>query len=223
MLTQLATYLAPAGIDWAICGGTAIDLFAGHPSRQHKDLDVAVFWDQRDALLRHLLASGWRVFEPEGGLLREITCPADDFQQNHNLWCVAGTSSPYRIEHVRDAFFNIETTRAHQDALDFIEFLFSHRREGQLLYRRDPRIRHPRPFLRNSSGIPYLVPELALLYKSVFVRDLGSTQPADVETIAHCRHDFALALPHLDSAQRQWLAAALRLTHPGGHEWLAAL
>ncbi|MBO0793003.1 MAG: aminoglycoside adenylyltransferase, partial [Ktedonobacteraceae bacterium] len=62
---------------------------------------------------------------------------------------------------------------------------------------------------RTSDGIPYLAPEIQLLYKS---RGLRSKDEAD----------FDSTLLYLDQERRQWLAQALTIVHPG-HPWLAQL
>jgi hypothetical protein len=57
------------------------------------------------------------------------------------------------------------------------------------------------------NGIPYLAPEIVLLFKAKHAaRDKDAA-------------DFARALPLLDAQRRQWLADALRIVHPG-HDWL---
>jgi hypothetical protein len=66
------------------------------------------------------------------------------------------------------------------------------------LSRRDPRVRRSISTLGNvtESGIPYLVPEIQLFYKS--------TSPRRKDQI-----DFDAALPLLSAAQRQWLVEAI--------------
>lgn len=220
MKPLLFEYLSKADIDWAFCGGIAIDIFVGHQTRNHKDLDIAVFWDQRTQLLEYLLNSGcWRIFEPENGLLREITCLENDFMRNDNLWCISRDSTAYRIELMHDNFYDITTTRKHQDSLDFIEFLFNKRIGNEFLYKRDNTIRHTDPILSDPFGYPYLSPEIVLLYKSVFVRYLNSTLPSDVDMVNDYRHDFDAAFPLLDALQKDWLKVTLATVYPEGHEW----
>ena len=62
---------------------------------------------------------------------------------------------------------------------------------------------------RTADGIPYLQPEVVLLFKAKAVR------PKD-------ELDFAAVLPHLESSRRLWLRDALTLVHPG-HAWLESL
>ena len=73
--------------------------------------------------------------------------------------------------------------------------------------RRDERIRLPYVDVieRTDRGIPFARPELVLLFKAKHVR------PKD-------EADFEAVLPRLGPDRRRWLAAALRLVHPG-HPW----
>lgn len=223
MITRLFSYLSGARIDWAVCGGHAIDLFVGRKTRDHKDIDVAVFWDQRDRLLEYLLQDDWRLFEPENGLLREVTNFENDFWRNDNLWCISSRSTAYQIEKEQGNFYRISSLRKQQDTLDFIEFLFNKRNGNSFIYKRDSGITHDGAILRDGKGILYLAPELVLLYKSVFIRYIGSNLPSDMETVSNYRHDFEVVLPLLNPRQKHWLESAMQTAYPQGHEWLDAL
>lgn len=110
LLSSLSSYLSKVPIRWAVCGGSAIDLFLGRQSRSHKDLDVSIFWDQRQVLLIYLLQEGsFRIFEPEEGLLREITSLEEDFQRNDNLWCIQKGSDAYQITPVKEGHYAVST------------------------------------------------------------------------------------------------------------------
>ena len=60
----------------------------------------------------------------------------------------------------------------------------------------------------SADGIPYLKPEICLLFKAKAVRDKD-------------RADFETALPRMSLAQRMWLHAALERVHPD-HDWISA-
>jgi len=91
------------------------------------------------------------------------------------------------------------------------EFLLNDSDETQWLFRRDHHVRMPLADIARTSddGIPYLVPEIVLLYKAKNVRE-------------HDVQDLDTALPSLDAAQRAWLRAAIAVVHPG-HPWLERL
>jgi hypothetical protein len=77
--------------------------------------------------------------------------------------------------------------------------------------RRDETIRLPyRDIIHHTpNGIPYLAPELVLLFKAKHAR------PKD-------QADFDETVPHMTPPQRETLAELLARTHPG-HPWLADL
>jgi hypothetical protein len=77
--------------------------------------------------------------------------------------------------------------------------------------RRDDRIRRPYVDLiqHDATGLPFMAPEVVLLFKAKASRDKDTT-------------DFTGTLPLLDAGQRQWLVDALALVHPD-HPWTAAV
>ena len=78
--------------------------------------------------------------------------------------------------------------------------------------RRDRRIRRPIKSLGlvSAGGIPYLAPDVQLLYKA------KAPRPKD-------EVDFTAALTVLTDPQRQWLGNALSLLYGQEHPWLARL
>lgn len=62
--------------------------------------------------------------------------------------------------------------------------------------------------LRTEDGIPYLSPEIQLLYKS---KDHGRQKDQD---------DFLRVLPHLPPAKARWLLDCLLLQHGREHPWI---
>ena len=98
-----------------------------------------------------------------------------------------------------------------QTELDYIEFLFNDKTREAFEYARNREITLglDRAVL-NAGGIPYLAPELCLLYKSTDIEREGYQQ------------DFELAYRAMDPLQREWLRKALRQAFPEGHPWLLA-
>lgn len=221
MLEGLKELLDSMEIFWAICGGDAIDLFAGMQTRGHKDIDVAVLWEDRERIITGFLERGWRVFEPDHGLLREITALEEDLRTEDNLWCIRPETKGYQIVPKHDNFYEITTTRKQQDVLDYVEVLFNRVMDGKFLYKRNPGISLARYLYHNAEGIPYLAPEMVLLYKSVFVRMLPT--PENLEVAENYRHDFRVAVEKFNEVQCAWLKSALKASYPMGHEWIAQL
>jgi hypothetical protein len=184
---QAADILRGLDIPWYIAGGWALDLFIGRQTRAHGDLDIAVLRGDEPAVRSHL--RDWELFVlaakdtltpwKEGDAFPQDTFAIWARQPGHELW---------QIEIVVE------------------------RREGtRWSYRRDKAVGlHVADIgRRTSAGIPYLRPEIVLLYKSRQPRGSDET-------------DFLTALPRLDPAQRSYLAAALWTTSPG-HRWLSRL
>lgn len=221
MLNELRQIMDSVGIRWAVCGGDAIDLFVGRQTRLHKDIDVAVFWEDREHIISEFLRRGWRIFEPDHGLLREITTLEEDLRTEDNLWCIKPETDSYQIIKKHNDFYEITTERKHQDTLDYIEVLFNREKDGRFLYKRDPAITLENYLYKNENGIPYLAPEMVLLYKSIFVRFLDV--PEQKEMVENYRHDFSVALEKFGGQQKWWLRNALIRCYPMGHEWLEKL
>lgn len=209
--------------EWAICGGDAIDLFVDKETRMHKDIDIAVFWNDRKNLIKNFLDNNWRVFEPDKGMLREITSIQEDLRTEDNLWCIKSESNSYHIENVYDNFYKITTERKHQDVLDFIELLFNRKEVNLFIYKRNSNIHLSNAIYYTKENIPFLAPEMVLLYKSIFIRFLDSNKKTDIEMVNNYRHDFDVAIPLLNENQKNWLKNALTLSYPNGHEWLLKL
>lgn len=102
---------------------------------------------------------------------------------------------------------------AHRDG-NFIDILLTDM-DNVWRYRREPLILRSKEkiSLRSASGIPYLAPELVLLFKS---RNTSDHERAKDQV------DFEQALPHLNAEQRAWLRWALIATSPD-HVWVDQL
>ncbi|MEO8551455.1 MAG: amino acid transporter [Kofleriaceae bacterium] len=183
---DVATRLAAVTTPWCIVGGWALDLWHGRTTRPHADLELAAprrhFAELRTALADHA------VFTVGDGT---ITClPPGELpsQLIHQNWVLDPIAREWRV----DLFLEPG------DATTWI-------------YRRDETIQLPRTetFDRTTDGIPYLRPELVLLFKAKAAR------PKD-------ELDLATALPHLSSAARDRLRTLLARIHPG-HAWIDAL
>jgi hypothetical protein len=185
---EAARMFAPADFPWWIAGGWAIDLAIGRLSRPHDDLDIQVLRDDQRAV--QALLSGWDLHAADPpGALRPWE-PAEMLPARvHDIWCRHAPGTPWRLQ-----------------------FMLADTDGETWIFRRDPRIRRPIAELtrHTADGIPYLAPEVQLLYKSRM-----PARPKD-------EHDFAAANPYLDADARAWLRAALAL-HAPDHPWLLRL
>lgn len=187
-LETVINELKEATFPWFVAGGWALELFAGRVQRMHHDVDIIIPRDAQFELQAYLLARDWKLVTP--------------FQKRLEPW------PPHmRLELPR------HQVHAHRGN-EFMDFLLTDIHEVWR-YRREPLIIRTleRMSLRSESGVPYLTPELALLFKS---KNTSSHERAKDQT------DFERALPHLEPERRAWLRWALVASTPD-HPWLSQL
>ena len=185
-VAEVAALLDGMPIRWWVAGGWAIDLFVGAPTRDHDDLDVAVLRPDQLAVQSHL--DGWDLRVAHHGRLTPWAPGRPLAPDEHGIWARPDPASPWRLELLIDEVVG-----------------------GRWAYRRNPAVRLPLERLgrRTATGVPYLRPEVVLLYKS--------RQPREPD---EC--DARVAVPRLSAPERAWLAAAIAAETPD-HHWLALL
>ena len=186
-----ANILRGIPVPWWIAGGWALDLFVGRTTRAHEDIDILVL--RRDQLAVQKRLSDWQLFKtkqpdpphlapwPTGEFLDP---PINDVWARRDLH-----DGPWR--------FQLMLMEAEGD---------------RWVYRRLPSIGGTIADmgLMTDAGIPYLAPEIQLLYKS----STGLQKDAD---------DLTSVLPALSRRQAEWLLDCLRRQYPDGHPWVAAV
>ncbi|MCL1787133.1 MAG: GNAT family N-acetyltransferase [Defluviitaleaceae bacterium] len=219
-----------AGFDYAICGGFALDMFAGKTIREHGDFDVLVFKEEKQRAVQFLQERGWQVFGrfAENGavwqfLFYKVDDMADGFWDGcKNFWAVKADALPQvlqkidRVQGARPEVFTYQTRQwLVKDELEFIELECDTREGGDYVARENPRITRPleKAILQRDS-IPYLAPEVILFYKS----DKYSSENAYAKP--RTAADFEAIMPMLPAESKEWLVNAIRATYPGGYEWL---
>lgn len=140
----VARLLDGFGRPWWVCGGWALDLFLNRQTRRHEDLDVAVLRDDQQALFRYLQDWDLRYATPEGTLQRwdgrRLDLPI------HGIWA---------------------RRSADPEAAWICEFLLNEHRDSHWTFRRNDAITRPLEEIGDVRGaVPFLRPEIALLYKS---------------------------------------------------------
>ena len=204
ILVEAARLLEGSGIDWAVCGGFALDLFLGRETRVHGDLDLAAPEEHRELIERWMLAKGWQVWEFRGqGMLRPLSADTPS-EPGRNLMCVREGCELVTFWPCDVPGMVLHEWHSHGiRTLNYMEFLFHDRSEGQTFFGRSM----DRAVLRRD-GVPFLAPEIVLLYKA--------SQPERPANQADC----AAALSAMDGEQRAWFMSALAQRYPGGHPWL---
>lgn len=173
---------------WAVAGGWALDLFLGRVTRKHQDFEVAILRGDQLVLQEYLSSRGWSLEYVHEGKL--YPWPGGEWLRSpsHEIWC--RVHGPVRR----------------------LEVLLNESQGEEFVFRRDSRIAVPlgHAFIRSTSGIPILAPELVLLYKAK-----RAVEPKE-------QRDFSNVLDALGAERRQWLLANLSTAEPG-HMWLADL
>jgi hypothetical protein len=170
---------------WYVAGGWALHLLRGEQTREHGDLEIAVpapdFGVVREAL------AGYHFEVIGSGRAWPLDSPAFDVM--HQTWVSEPGTGVYRLDIFREP-----------------------QRDGVWVCSRDETMRLPYEQIirRTRDGIPYLVPQIALLFKAKH-----SAEPKN-------QRDFAETLPLLDDAAAGWLRQALARVHPG-HAWISAM
>jgi len=185
---RVAEVMSRYEAQWGIAGGWAIDLHLGRVTRPHEDIEVAVLRRDQGVLWNYL--AGWH---------QQVVVPGSIERRSWERMDVL--ELPVHEIH----------TRAPQAGVTELEFLLNETSDMDWVYRRDSRVKLPLALaiLNSADGVPYLAPEIVLLYKSKNAREIDELDLQNVRS-------------HLDPQQRSWLADALRLTAPE-HPWLNAL
>jgi hypothetical protein len=182
---EVARLLAGLPAPWYVAAGWALDLFRGVRTREHGDIEIAVpaarFPEVRDRFPGYVFdaVSSGRIWENAGPGVLATT---------HQTWLRDPATGNYLLDVFREPH-------------DGDTWICRHDETIRLPY---SQIIHCTP-----DGVPYLAPELVLLFKAKHAR------PKD-------EADFHAAIPHMTPAQRTTLADLLARVHPG-HRWLASL
>ena len=171
---------------------------------------MAVYWEDRDEIVRCMLDGGWELYEPtRSRYLDKIVAPEAQKREKSNIWCVKKGNASYRFTERGNQLFDAFFDGTEQTELNFIEFLFNRRDDQFFYYARNERTRRALPAaVLKTADVCYLAPELVLLYKSTAAGK------------AEYQMDFDSAYPHMSEEQTGWLMNALRMMNPDGHKWL---
>jgi hypothetical protein len=167
---------------WWITGGLALELHLGRSWRTHEDSDVSVLRHEAPEL--YSLLAGWDVQVAAAGELSPWDGKGLVTGENwNNLWCRRRVDDPW----------SLDVTISDGDDRFWI-------------YRRNPKLRveWDHAVLRTATGIPYLAPDLQLLFKSK-------------EPRAKDHLDARHVIPELEGTRRQMLGDWL----PDDHPWAA--
>jgi Aminoglycoside-2''-adenylyltransferase len=212
LLFDARSHLEGMDIPWHFCGGWAIDLFIGKETRAHKDLDITVSRANQSRCIDYLLQKEWVIEAPtKKGFMTIDQSNNSDLSYN-NIWCMNRSEMHNYLEETNhNGFKSYHFIRTIQTSLDYLEVLFDTCDDQYFIYRRNPKIKiELNKAFYEYKGLPFLAPEVALLYKS---KSLA----------ADCQHDFNIVLNYLTNTQKNWLREALIEEYSETHEWLKLL
>lgn len=176
--TAIATF-ETAPFRWWVAGGHALDLHLQRSWREHEDTDIGILRNDLPVVFAHL--DQWDVHVAAAGRLRPWNGETLHRERHeNNLWCRATTTGPW-----------------------FLDVMIGEGDDNRWMFRRDPSVQLPweRAVLHATDGVPYLAPELQLLYKSSGLRPKDDIDAAEV-------------IPMLSAHQREYLARHLDHPHP---------
>lgn len=167
----------PAQFRWWISGGIALELHLGQSWRTHHDTDIGVCGEDVGRVVE--LLESWDFRVANDGKLQRWNA-VDRRPRGNNLWCRASTNLDWQLD----------VTIGDGD-------------RHRWIYRRDAAVSLPwnEAVLHSSDAVPYLAPQLQLLFKSKSIR------PKDQIDAEH-------VIPRLDRDRLAWLAVHLPSAHP---------
>jgi Aminoglycoside-2''-adenylyltransferase len=213
----MSTYRPP----WALCGGWAVDAWLGRVTREHGDVDIAVFVNDREALFEHL--AGWQLLGHEETMVNEgaelwdgraLVPPAHlhgRSPEDSGPLPERFDDSGMRVVFPSDGFW-LDVNLCERSPTDRTA-------SGEWVLNREPRVAPPlAECIRQSGwGIPTVTPEVLIFFKmTLYVGTKNHLRPQD-------EADFVALLPLLSLGQREWLREAVSGVYVGEHPWLGRL
>ncbi len=177
-VAEVAGLFGAAPFRWWISGGRALECHLGRTWRDHDDTDVGLTREEVPRLRSVLVGD---VHVAAAGRHRPWTgeAPRAEHQEN-NLWCRTDQHHPWALD----------LTIGDGDATVW-------------RYRRDPSVTFPwsTAVLHTEDRVPYLAPELQLLFKSKGTREKDDLDAREV-------------IPELDPSRLDRLSGLLPIDHP---------
>lgn len=187
---ETVALLSELPVPWWIAGGWAIDLFLGHQTRTHNDTDILIRRNDQLKVQKYLRDRGWDLHKTQQPGLRPW--PVGEFQDRpfDDIWC-----------------------RRTPESLWALQLMLLDTDGDRWVFKRDSSIQGPLEGLgeHTPDGIPYMCPEIQLLYKAK-----PQTQDKD-------QSDFDHAVPHMTQEAQAWLLRHLDKRFPEGHAWIISL
>ena len=178
-VAEIGDLLRDSPFRWWIGGGRALELHLGRTWRDHADTDIGIL--RRDVGALAVELDGWDLHVAAAGRLTSWRGqPLDAARHENNLWCRRQPAGPWELD-----------------------VLLGPGDEEAWAFRRDHRVRihWDDAVLHTADGVPYLAPDLQLLFKS--------RNPRGKDTL-----DLRQVAPELDPPRRRRLLGLLPVDHP---------
>lgn len=188
-VARLTAIIRDTPLTWSLCGGWAVDAWVGRQTRNHLDVDVAVFRDEERAIFEHLAHLRLVAHDTADAVHDE---PWDGRPLNFpaHIHSTLGEDLPWELQ-------------------------LNERSATHWLLRREPRVAVPLPLFAPGVrwGLPIMAPEILLWYKALDVRphdelDFEALVP---KLSASQRHWLADAIARVDLVH-PWLRPGLGLS-----------
>ncbi|TMB97853.1 MAG: hypothetical protein E6J42_07115 [Chloroflexi bacterium] len=215
-VARIAELMSTFGAPWGLCGGWAVDAWLGRLTRDHGDVDIAVFENDRGALFEIL--AGWQLIAHEetmanqGGAElwdgRRLSVPA----HIHGRSPEASGPLPERFDPSGMRIVSVE------DGFD-LDIQLAERSGGDWVLNAEPRVAMPLDecIRRSGWGLPMVAPEVILFFKAtMYAGTKNHLRPRD-------EADFAALLPLLADEQRAGLRQAVARVYEGEHPWVGRM
>jgi hypothetical protein len=172
-------------IPWWIAGGWAIDLFLGSKTRDHLDIDIQIL--RKDQIILQKFLEGWYLYKTNQPGLKPWK--KNEFLQLgvNSIWCRKTPEAPWNMQ-----------------------ILFLESEGDEWFYRRKPSVQGfiSEIGMKTKSGIPYLSPEIQLLFKA-------QKNPKQKD-----KQDFLNVLPFLDKKKLMWLKKSVFVHFGKNSYWI---
>jgi aminoglycoside-2''-adenylyltransferase len=180
---EVAERLSSVTTPWYVAAGWALDLFIGGIGRRHEDLEIGVPQQRFGEVIDAFPGFEWDVVG--GGWIWPYP---EEAASNHQTWLREPSIGRYRLDVFREPHCGDRWVcrRSTSITLPYDELI-----------------------LHTAEGIPYAIPEVALLFKAKRLRQKDEA-------------DFRCVLPAMDRSRRSRLSGWLSRVHPG-HPWIEGL
>ena len=211
-----------SGLQYAVCGGFAMDMFVNRATRKHTDYDITVFNEDRTAILNFMLGQGWNIYQHvwDGkGTDHLVAINSADDEIARTVFCVWAVKPDCTLMTIEPkdsekGLYSWKSKSGEHTKCDFIEICFDTKEGDNFICNAEKGITRPldKAILYND-GIPYLAPEINLYFKA---HPVYMAWPKTIVDYYHSAH-------LLNDESREWLINALKTTFPDGHEWIDRL